>query len=95
MTENDGNQNSFPDGFGMMEIHGLDSEMIDVATYTQAAFADASHIASVPWERRVWPLNTGKRLSALKTAINREFWSEEFQSYADFMGTDAAGPSPY
>ena len=87
MTENDGNKNSFPDGFGMMEIHGLDSEMIDVATYTQAAFADASHIASALGEESL-AAEYNEKATALKTAINREFWSEEFQSYADFMGTD-------
>ncbi|MDX1545310.1 MAG: glycogen debranching protein, partial [Christiangramia sp.] len=38
LAENDSNNNLFPDGFGMMEIHGLDSEMIDVAAYTQKAF---------------------------------------------------------
>ena len=42
MEENDANKNLFPDGFGMMEIHGMDSEMIDVAVYTQRAFDDAS-----------------------------------------------------
>ena len=88
MTENDGNKNNFPDGFGMMEIHGLDSEMIDVATYTQAAFADASHIASVLGEEGL-AAEYREKATALKTAINREFWSEEFQSYADFLGTDA------
>src|SRR5690606_9244907 len=45
LDENDSDQNLFPDGFGMMEIHGLDSEMIDVASYTQKAFADASLMA--------------------------------------------------
>ena len=35
METNDANGNGFPDGFGMMEIHGLNSEMIDVAAYTQ------------------------------------------------------------
>lgn len=88
MTENDGNKNSFPDGFGMMEIHGLDSEMIDVATYTQAAFAHASHIASALEEEGL-AAEYLEKATALKTAINREFWSEEFQSYADFLGTDA------
>ena len=29
--KNDADGNLFPEGFGMMEIHGLDSEMIDVA----------------------------------------------------------------
>ena len=47
MAENDANGNGFPEGFGMMEIHGLDSEMIDVASYTQKAFDDASKIAKV------------------------------------------------
>ncbi len=88
MTENDANQNLFPDGFGMMEIHGMDSEMIDVAVYTQHAFDDASKIA----------LELGKdnlskhyaHLAAeLKTKINTEFWSEDFNSYADFIGSDA------
>lgn len=45
LEENDDNKNLFPDGFGMMEIHGLDSEMIDVAAYTQKAFADAHLMA--------------------------------------------------
>ena len=31
LKENDADGNGFPEGFGMMEIHGLDSEMIDVA----------------------------------------------------------------
>jgi len=88
MAENDGNKNSFPDGFGMMEIHGLDSEMIDVATYTQAAFADASKIASALGEEGL-AAEYREKARALKIKINREFWSEEFQSYADFMGTDA------
>jgi len=88
MAENDGNKNSFPDGFGMMEIHGLDSEMIDVATYTQAAFADASKIASALGEEGL-AAEYREKATALKIKINREFWSEEFQSYADFMGTDA------
>ncbi|MGB5189782.1 glycogen debranching protein [Robiginitalea sp.] len=87
MAENDGNNNSFPDGFGMMEIHGLNSEMIDVAVYTQAAFADAGHIAAALGEEGL-ASEYRKRASALQEKINREFWSEEFQSYADFIGTD-------
>ncbi|RMB56942.1 glycogen debranching protein [Dokdonia sinensis] len=87
MTEKDKDGNGFPDGFGMMEIHGLDSEMIDVAVYTQRAFDDASKIT------RVLGMDTLSRKYAqtaqtLKDKINTEFWSEEFQSYADFIGTD-------
>ncbi|MBW2938333.1 glycogen debranching protein [Aureisphaera sp. CAU 1614] len=87
LRENDANKNLFPDGFGMMEIHGMDSEMIDVAAYTQKAFDDASKIAL--------ELGFGKKARSyklfadqLKGKINKEFWNEEFNSYADFIGTD-------
>lgn len=87
MEENDKDKNLFPDGFGMMEIHGLDSEMIDVAAYTQRAFRDASYIA-----RELNNLDAAKEYRSMaermKRKINEDFWSEEFQSYADFIGTD-------
>lgn len=87
LAENDANKNLFPDGFGMMEIHGLDSEMIDVAAYTQRAFADASKMA-----KELGKENLASRYSdiaaKLKTKINEEFWSEAFGSFADFLGTD-------
>ncbi len=87
MIENDQNKNLFPDGFGMMEIHGLDSEMIDVASYTQRAFADAAQIAAV-LDLDSISAEYSKTSEKLKKKINSEFWSEEFNSYADFIGTD-------
>ena len=87
MTENDSNKNLFPDGFGMMEIHGLDSEMIDVAVYTQKAFADASKMAKELREDSL-ASDYGKMASILEDKINKDFWAEEFNSYADFIGTD-------
>lgn len=87
MTENDANKNLFPDGFGMMEIHGLNSEMIDVAVYTQRAFADASQIAAALGDE-VLAKSYSQTADQLKVKINKEFWSEEFNSYADFIGTD-------
>ncbi len=87
LDEKDSNKNLFPDGFGMMEIHGLDSEMIDVASYTQRAFEDASRVAIVLGEEDL--AKEYKTIAAsLKEHINQEFWSEEFASYADFIGTD-------
>ena len=87
MEENDSDNNLFPDGFGMMEIHGLDSEMIDVAAYTQRAFADASKIAVELGDEKL-SQEYQKTAKILKEKINKEFWSEEFNSYADFIGTD-------
>lgn len=86
MKENDTNGNLFPEGFGMMEIHGLDSEMIDVASYTQRAFADAAKMALELHDS----LNVDKyrdTAEALKKQINEKFWSPEFSSYADFLST--------
>ncbi len=87
LSENDSNKNLFPDGFGMMEIHGLDSEMIDVAVYTQKAFADASNMAIELGEDTL-AIEYGEVAHILKDKINEEFWSEDFSSYADFIGTD-------
>ena len=87
MRENDANGNGYPDGFGMMEIHGLDSEMIDVAAYTQAAYADAAAMARELGNTALAE-EYARRASALKDRINREFWSEPFGSFADFLGTD-------
>lgn len=87
LFENDANKNMFPDGFGMMEIHGLDSEMIDVAVYTQRGLRDAAMIAEV-LEKDVNATIWQKSAYTLQTRINDQFWSEEFNSYADFIGTD-------
>ncbi len=87
MAENDSDKNLFPDGFGMMEIHGLDSEMIDVAAYTQRAFEDAAKIASELGDEQMAG-NYSETANDLKRRINSDFWSEEFSSYADFIGTD-------
>lgn len=87
MKENDRNGNLFPDGFGMMEIHGLDSEMIDVAAYTQKAFSDASKMASQLGDNKLAKVYE-TMANQLKDKINKEFWSPAFNSYADFLGTD-------
>jgi len=87
LQENDSNKNLFPDGFGMMEIHGLDSEMIDVACYTQRACEDTHSMAQELGDS----LNSEKYeglAERLKMAINNEFWSSENGSYADFIGSD-------
>ncbi len=87
MEERDENGNLFPDGFGMMEIHGLDSEMIDVASYTQRGFDDAAKMAAELGNTEL-ALEYQTTANTLKDRINEQFWSEEFKSFADFIGTD-------
>lgn len=88
LEANDADNNLFPDGFGMMEIHGLDSEMIDVASYTQRAFSDAALMA-LELDQPELAEEYQEVADELKEKINTEFWSETFGSYADFIGTDA------
>jgi glycogen debranching enzyme len=62
--------------------------MIDVAAYTQRAFEDASKIAIELGEEDL--ASSYQEIAIkLKEKINNEFWSEEFSSFADFIGTDA------
>ncbi|WP_439505165.1 alpha-L-rhamnosidase-related protein [Sediminibacterium sp.] len=86
LTENDADKNLLPDGAGMMEIHGLTSEMIDVAAYTQKAFADAAKMA---WYLKQDSLarDYQQKADLLKEKINSQFWVEKNQSYADFIAT--------
>jgi glycogen debranching enzyme len=60
--------------------------MIDVAAYTQKAFADASQMAGLMGEEA-----QAKQYQAtadkLKEKINTQFWVPEANSYADFVGT--------
>lgn len=86
MDENDKDGNLFPDGYGMMEIHGLASEMIDVAVYTQQAFADAAQTAEVLGKPEL-AKEYNDLADQLKQKINREFWVEDFNGFADFIGT--------
>lgn len=86
LEENDKDGNLLPDGFGMMEIHGMNSEMIDVAAYTQKAFADAAELASEMGDTGS-AQHYASIASQLRTKINKEFWVPESNSYADFIGT--------
>lgn len=82
----DKDHNLIPDGNGMMEIHGLDSEMIDVATYSAKAFLDASKMAEAVG-RTDLTLQYKANYQAIRLKINRDFWVPSSNSYADFLGT--------
>ncbi|MEZ4902750.1 MAG: GH116 family glycosyl hydrolase [Spirosomataceae bacterium] len=86
MKINDKDGNLLPDGFGMMEIHGLNSEMIDVAAYTQRAFADAAEMATEMQDKAA-AIKYQKLAEGIKQKINTDFWVGENHSYADFIGT--------
>ena len=47
LKEMDQNKNLFPEGYGIMEVYGLNAELIDVSVYTQKALKATSRIADV------------------------------------------------
>ncbi len=84
----DEDQNGYPNGNGMMEIHGLDTEMIDVVAYTQQALASAAYLAEWVGEKQL-ALDYQRKAEILKTKINAEWWNEQEQSFGDFRSTVA------
>ncbi|MFC3880079.1 glycogen debranching protein [Algoriphagus namhaensis] len=86
LEENDQDGNLLADGYGMMEIHGLESEMIDVAVYSYKAFADAAQMAEILGKSEL-AQSYQQTANTLAETINTDFWVPEFGSYADFIGT--------
>lgn len=86
LEENDEDGNLLADGYGMMEIHGLESEMIDVAAYSYKAFSDASKMAEILGKTALSE-SYQQTAASLAEKINADFWVPEFGSYADFIGT--------
>ena len=86
LTEMDSNQNMFPNGYGIMEVRGLNAELIDVAVYTQQALEVASKMAQILNEP-VIQKEYSEKAELLKDKINTSFWDDAEGSYCDFYGT--------
>lgn len=78
--------NGYPNGSGMMEIPGLDTEMIDVAVYTQRALESAAVMARALGDSAVANAYYA-RAKALKGRINKEWWNTAAHSFGDFRAT--------
>jgi glycogen debranching enzyme len=82
----DSNGNMFPDGYGIMEVRGLNAELIDVSVYTQQALEVGSKMAQLLNEPDI-QREYAKKAEILKDKINTQFWDESEGSYCDFFGT--------
>src|SRR5947209_15281143 len=88
LTDMDQNKHLFPEGYGIMEVYGLNAELIDVAVYTQQALKTTAQIAGILDEPDAAE-RYQQLASQLEMRINERFWVEEDSSYADFYGTRA------
>jgi len=85
LKDMDQNKNLFPEGYGIMEVYGLNAELIDVSVYTQQALKATARIAGVLNDKQVQ--SEYQQLSVtLAEKINQEFWDETEGSYCDFYG---------
>ena len=92
LTDMDQNHNLFPEGYGIMEVSGLNAELIDVAVYTQQALEATARIARVLDEPDT-AARYERQASALKARINDRFWADDEGSYGDFYGSRAQAMS--
>jgi len=88
LTDMDQNKDLFPEGYGIMEVHGLNAELIDVSVYTQQALEATAYIAGVLNDPQT-QTEYQQLASKLAAKINKDFWDESQQTYADFYGTRA------
>ncbi len=86
LSDMDQNKNFFPEGYGIMEVHGLNAELIDVAVYTQQALKATAYVAGILNEARD-KKHYEELAASLAVKINEDFWDESEGSYCDFYGT--------
>jgi len=85
-VEMDTNGNLFPEGYGIMEVHGLNAELIDVAVYTQQALEVTSLMAALFNEASLSE-EYAVKAETLRNKINTGFWNEKEGIYCDFFGS--------
>jgi len=86
LSDMDRNGNLFPEGYGIMEVLGLNKEVIDVAVYTQLALEGAARVAGALGDVQA-AARYREQAAQLATRINQRFWLENEVSYGDFYGT--------
>jgi glycogen debranching enzyme len=92
LGEMDPDRNMFPGGYGIMEVLGLNAELIDVAVYTQQALEATARVGRLLGDSGT-AARYERQARELETRINERFWIEEETSYADFFGTRAQAVS--
>lgn len=84
LQAHDTNQNLYVEGYGGVEIEGLNDEMLDVAVATQTFLANMSRMAAVLGEQDLSKAY-GDKAQILKDKINEDWWSVREKRYFDFI----------
>ena len=84
LQEHDTNHNGYIEGYGGVEIEGLNAEMLDVQVATQRFLEVMGNMASILNDKKAASLYHQKA-EQLRININRDWWVPEEKRYADFI----------
>ncbi|MEX6690413.1 hypothetical protein QTN47_23075 [Danxiaibacter flavus] len=84
LQQHDTNKNGYIEGYGGVEIEGLNEEMLDVQVHTQKFLACMSAMARQLSDEASAQIYAQKA-DYLKSKINTEWWLPEEGRYADFI----------
>ncbi|SHO43397.1 amylo-alpha-1,6-glucosidase [Anaerocolumna xylanovorans] len=89
LLEQDDDKDYFPTGYGIIEIAGLNMEMIDSAVYTAEAYECYAKMCDLIGEKEESKI-FAELAEKTKEAINTKFWEEETGLYCDAHASNAA-----
>jgi hypothetical protein len=84
LMQHDKNHNLYLEGYGGVEIKGLNEEMLDVSVQTQKLFAVLAQMAAVLQEPQA-EAGYQEKADTLRVRINRDWWIPSEGGYADFI----------
>lgn len=86
LQEHDTDNNLYVEGYGGVEIEGLDDEMLDVAYHTQTFLQSMSEMALI-FDDLVLSKEYADKADILKKKINEDWWNASENRYYDFISS--------
>ncbi|MDQ6891000.1 MAG: hypothetical protein M3Z56_12070, partial [Bacteroidota bacterium] len=86
LQEHDTNHNGYIEGYGGVEIEGLNAEMLDVQVATQRFLEVMGNMADILNDKKAAILYHQKA-AQMRININRDWWVPEEKRYADFISS--------
>ncbi len=86
LQEHDTNHNGYIEGYGGVEIKGLNAEMLDVQVATQLFLEVMGNMAAILKDLKAAKAYRQKA-QQLRININRDWWVPEEKRYADFISS--------
>lgn len=86
---NDRDGDLYPEGYGLMEVAGMNQENLDAACYLYSALKALAEMArQMGQDEKVDKYS--QMASDLKRRFNKDFWNDESGMWADAIGADGA-----